>query len=93
MRHLLAVGSRRHRRCRATLNPLCPEGVRWKIRNPKYDWRISATVAKVRRREMAPEVTRSLGEVLSSHWRVAEDSMRDTARLYDDRCRSGIAAP
>jgi hypothetical protein len=26
-----------------------------------------------------------LGEVLSSHWKVAEDSMEATASLYDER--------
>ncbi|MBD3854304.1 MAG: hypothetical protein IFJ96_05930, partial [Acidobacteria bacterium] len=37
------------------------------------------------RRLGAAEVTRSLGEVLSSHWKVAEDSMETTARLYNER--------
>lgn len=37
------------------------------------------------RRLGAAEVTRSLGEVLSSHRKVAEDSMGDTARLYNER--------
>jgi hypothetical protein len=31
----------------------------------------------------AAEVTRSLGDVLSSHWRLAEASMRATADLYN----------
>jgi hypothetical protein len=37
------------------------------------------------RRLGAAEVTRSLGEALSSNWRVAEDSMRETADLYNQR--------
>jgi hypothetical protein len=37
------------------------------------------------RRLGAAEVTRSLGEVLSSHWKVAEDSMEATAKLYNER--------
>jgi len=37
------------------------------------------------RRLGAAEVTRSLGEALSSHWRNAEDSMRETASLYNER--------
>jgi len=37
------------------------------------------------RRLGAAEVTRSLGEALSSNWRVAEDSMRETADLYNER--------
>ena len=50
------------------------------------------TVANVRhvlrllvraRRLGAAEVTRSLGEALSSHWRAAESSMRETANLYN----------
>ena len=44
------------------------------------------------RRLGAAEVTRSLGEVLSSNRKVVEDSMRDTAHLYNDRYRSEIAA-
>ena len=35
------------------------------------------------RRLGAAEVTKSLGEVASSHWRLAESSMRETADLYD----------
>jgi hypothetical protein len=37
------------------------------------------------RRLGAAEVTRSLGEALSSNWRVAEDSMGKTANLYNER--------
>jgi hypothetical protein len=37
------------------------------------------------RRLGAAEVTRSLGEVLSSHWKVAEDSMYATADQYNRR--------
>ncbi len=37
------------------------------------------------RRLGAAEVTRSLSEVLLSHWKVAEDSMEATASLYDER--------
>ena len=37
------------------------------------------------RRLGAAEVTRSLGEALSSNWRLAEDSMRETASLYNER--------
>jgi hypothetical protein len=38
----------------------------------------------VRARRMgASEVTRSLGDVLASHWRVAEASLLSTAELYD----------
>jgi len=44
------------------------------------------------RRLGAAEVTRSLGEVLSSHWKVAEGSLEDTARRYDERYRAEIAA-
>lgn len=35
------------------------------------------------RRMGASEVTRSLGDVLASHWRVAEASLRSTADLYN----------
>lgn len=35
------------------------------------------------RRIGASEVTKSLGDVLASHWRGAESSMRSTAELYD----------
>jgi hypothetical protein len=35
------------------------------------------------RRLGAAEVTRSLGDALLSHWRLAEDSMRETADLYN----------
>jgi hypothetical protein len=31
----------------------------------------------------ASEVTKSLGEALASHWRVAEASLRSTAELYN----------
>ena len=44
------------------------------------------------RRLGAAEVTRSLGEVLSSHWRMAEGSLEDTARRYNERYRAEIAA-
>jgi len=37
------------------------------------------------RRLGAAEVTRSLGEALSSNWREAENSMRETASLYNER--------
>ena len=37
------------------------------------------------RRLGSAEVTRSLAEVLSSHWKVAEDSMEATAKLYNER--------
>jgi hypothetical protein len=59
------------------------------------------TVANVRhvlrllvraRRLGAAEVTRSLGEVLSSHWRVAESSMRETAILYNRLYAAEVAA-
>ncbi len=35
------------------------------------------------RRLGAAEVTKSIGEMMSSQWRVAEDSMRETASLYN----------
>ena len=44
------------------------------------------------RRLGAAEVTKSLGEVLSSHWRVAETSMRETATLYNRRYAAEVAA-
>jgi hypothetical protein len=44
------------------------------------------------RRLGAAEVTRSMGEVLSSHWKVAEDSMRDTANLYNERYTAAVSA-
>ena len=44
------------------------------------------------RRLGAAEVTRSLGEVLSLHRKVAEDSMRDTARLYNERYIAAVSA-
>ena len=44
------------------------------------------------RRLGAAEVTRSLGEMISSHWRMAEGSLEDTARRYDERYRAEIAA-
>jgi hypothetical protein len=59
------------------------------------------TVANVRhvlrllvraRRLGAAEVTRSLGEALSSHWRVAESSMQETATLYNRWYASEVAA-
>jgi hypothetical protein len=40
------------------------------------------------RRLGAAEVTSSLGDALSSHWRLAEDSMAVTARLYDSWYRA-----
>lgn len=47
----------------------------------------------VRARRMgAAEVTSSLGDVLSSHWRLAEDSMAGTARLYDSWYRAEAAS-
>jgi hypothetical protein len=44
------------------------------------------------RRLGAAEVTRSMGEVLSSHWRVAESSMRETAVLYNRWYAAEVAA-
>jgi len=44
------------------------------------------------RRLGAAEVTRSLGETLSSHWRVAENSMRETANLYNERYAAAVSA-
>ncbi len=44
------------------------------------------------RRLGAAEVTKSLGEVLSSHWRVAETSMRETATLYNRRYAAEVEA-
>ena len=44
------------------------------------------------RRLGAAEVTRSLGEVLSSHWKVAEDSMEATANLYNERYAAAVSA-
>jgi len=44
------------------------------------------------RRLGAAEVTRSLGEVLSSHWKVAEDSMEATAQLYNERYIAAVFA-
>ncbi len=35
------------------------------------------------RRTGAAEVTRSLGDILSSHWRLAESSLRETTDLYN----------
>jgi len=35
------------------------------------------------RRLGATEVTRSLGEVLSSHWKGVEESFREVANLYN----------
>ncbi len=44
------------------------------------------------RRLGAAEVTKSLGEALSSHWRVAESSMRETAILYNRLYTAEVAA-
>ena len=44
------------------------------------------------RRLGAAEVTKSFGDLLSSHWRVAETSMRDTATLYNRWYASEVAA-
>ena len=44
------------------------------------------------RRLGATEVTRSLGDMISLHWRMAEGSLKDTARRYDERYRAEIAA-
>jgi len=44
------------------------------------------------RRLGAAEVTRSLGEVLSSHWKVTEDSMEATAKLYNERYIAAVLA-
>jgi hypothetical protein len=44
------------------------------------------------RRLGAAEVTRSMGEVLSSHWRVAESSMQETAVLYNRWYAAEVAA-
>jgi len=58
------------------------------------------TVANVRhvlrllvraRRLGAAEVTKSLGEVLSSHWRVAEDSLNATTFRYNALYRTELA--
>ena len=44
------------------------------------------------RRLGATEVTRSMGEMLSSHWRVAESSMAETAALYNAWYAAEVAA-
>jgi hypothetical protein len=44
------------------------------------------------RRLGAEEVTRSLGEMISSHWKMAEGSLEDTACRYDERYRAEVAA-
>jgi hypothetical protein len=47
----------------------------------------------VRARRMgAAEVTRSLGDVLASHWRVAEFSLQESAELYNARYRAEVAS-
>jgi hypothetical protein len=43
------------------------------------------------RRLGAVEVTRSLGDVFSSNWRMAESSMRETATSYNRRYASEVA--
>ena len=43
------------------------------------------------RRLGAAEVTKSIGEMMSSQWRVAEDSMRETASLYNLRYKAEAA--
>jgi hypothetical protein len=45
------------------------------------------------RRLGATEVTRGLGDALSSHWLVARLSLRATATLYDERYRIAVARP
>jgi len=44
------------------------------------------------RRLGAAEVTNSIGEMMSSQWRVAEDSMRETADLYNRWYATEVAA-
>jgi hypothetical protein len=43
------------------------------------------------RRLGAAEVTRSLGDLLSSHWRMADASLRHTAIEYNERYRTALA--
>lgn len=42
------------------------------------------------RRLGATVVTRSLGELLSSHWAVAEESLQETVSLYNERYRIAV---
>jgi len=44
------------------------------------------------RRLGAAEVTKSIGEMMSSQWKVAEDSMGETASLYNQRYAAVVAA-
>ena len=44
------------------------------------------------RRLGATEVTRSLGDMISLHWTMAEGSLKDTTRRYDERYRAEVAA-
>ena len=44
------------------------------------------------RRTGAAEVTRSLGDILSSHWRLAESSLRETTDLYNRWYAAEVAA-
>lgn len=44
------------------------------------------------RRLGAAEVTKSLGDVLASHWRAAEFSLRESAELYNARYRAEVAS-
>ncbi len=43
------------------------------------------------RRLGAAEVTKSIGEMMSSQWRVAEESMRETANLYNQGYAAVVA--
>ncbi len=42
------------------------------------------------RRLGATEVTRSFGELLSSHWLVARESLQDTASRYNEQYRIAV---
>jgi hypothetical protein len=44
------------------------------------------------RRMGAAEVTKSLGDVLASHWRAAESSLQECAELYNAHYRAEVAA-
>jgi len=44
------------------------------------------------RRSGAAEMTKSMGELLSSHWRAAESSMQETADLYNRWYTAEVAA-
>lgn len=47
----------------------------------------------VRARRMgAAEVTKSLGEVLASHWKAAESALHECAELYNETYRAEVAA-